>query len=246
MPRRAAARGRFFDQYARVDPRRRRDVEPGKAADSHLIELVMSDDKDERMPKDKPPLSAADDKNAARVDRCGHAVGGGLHIRGSRLRAAAAAATAGASAGCRWAETNPVDRILDAYLAEAQSCAAGAARRCGVSAARVSGYRRPAAHAGDAARVSSRATIRRSGSKSIDELLANNHAYAEHWLSFWNDLLRNDYAGTGYIDGGRKQISAWLYRALVENKPYDQFVRELIAPSPESEGFIAASSGAAT
>ena len=42
----------------------------------------------------------------------------------------------------------------------------------------------------------------------IDELLANNRAYAEHWLSFWNDLLRNDYQGTGYIDGGRKQISA--------------------------------------
>ena len=42
----------------------------------------------------------------------------------------------------------------------------------------------------------------------VDELLADNRAYAEHWLSFWNDLLRNDYAGTGYIDGGRKQISA--------------------------------------
>ena len=22
-------------------------------------------------------------------------------------------------------------------------------------------------------------------------------AYAEHWLTFWNDLLRNDYTGTG-------------------------------------------------
>ena len=37
-------------------------------------------------------------------------------------------------------------------------------------------------------------------------------AYADHWLTFWNDLLRNDYAGTGYIDGGRKQITGWLYR----------------------------------
>jgi hypothetical protein len=74
--------------------------------------------------------------------------------------------------------------------------------------------------------------------QAVDELLADKHAYAEHWLSFWNDLLRNDYAGTGYIDGGRKQISRWLYRALVDNMPYDQFVRGLIAPSPESEGFI--------
>lgn len=69
-------------------------------------------------------------------------------------------------------------------------------------------------------------------------LLAEKRSYADHWISFWNDLLRNEYQGTGYIDGGRKQISAWLYTSLVDNKPYDRFVRELISPSPESEGFI--------
>ena len=74
--------------------------------------------------------------------------------------------------------------------------------------------------------------------KLIDSLLENRVTYADHWLTFWNDLLRNDYAGTGYIDGGRKQITKWLYAALIENMPYDQFVRELISPSPESEGFI--------
>lgn len=71
----------------------------------------------------------------------------------------------------------------------------------------------------------------------VHQLLTNDVAYAEHWLSFWNDLLRNDYSGTGYIDGGRKQITPWLYQALLENKPYDQFARELIAPTPASEGF---------
>src|SRR5262249_59476155 len=58
-----------------------------------------------------------------------------------------------------------------------------------------------------------------------------------HWLTFWNDLLRNDYQGTGYIDGGRKQITPWLYQSLYDNKPYDQFARELISPTPDSEGF---------
>jgi hypothetical protein len=72
----------------------------------------------------------------------------------------------------------------------------------------------------------------------IDRLLVRDHDYAEHWLTFWNDLLRNDYKGTGYIDGGRKQISKWLYSALVDNTPYDEFVRQLISPSDESEGFI--------
>ena len=69
-------------------------------------------------------------------------------------------------------------------------------------------------------------------------LLARDVDYAEHWLSFWNDLLRNDYVGTGYTDGGRKAITNWLYQSLVANKPYDQFTRELVAPQgADSEGF---------
>ncbi len=73
----------------------------------------------------------------------------------------------------------------------------------------------------------------------VRTLLAREVDYAEHWLTFWNDLLRNDYGGTGFITGGRKQISKWLYESLVANKPFDQFARELIAPpSDESRGFI--------
>ncbi len=74
--------------------------------------------------------------------------------------------------------------------------------------------------------------------RKVQEILSRDVQYADHWMSFWNDLLRNDYAGTGYIDGGRKQITGWLYRSLRENKPFDEFVRELLDPSPESEGFI--------
>jgi mono/diheme cytochrome c family protein len=71
----------------------------------------------------------------------------------------------------------------------------------------------------------------------VRRLLADNENYALHWLTFWNDLLRNDYKGTGYIDGGRKQITQWLFTALETNKPYDQFVAELVNPTPASEGF---------
>jgi len=71
----------------------------------------------------------------------------------------------------------------------------------------------------------------------VQALLARDVDYADHWMVFWNDLLRNDYAGTGYIDGGRKQITHWLYLSLLANKPYDQFTRELVAPSSDSEGF---------
>jgi hypothetical protein len=71
----------------------------------------------------------------------------------------------------------------------------------------------------------------------VRRLLDDKVAYADHWITFWNDLLRNDYAGTGFIDGGREQITGWLYDSLLKNKPYDQFVRELISPTPESAGF---------
>ena len=74
--------------------------------------------------------------------------------------------------------------------------------------------------------------------KLIRAVLDDRVAFAEHWLTFWNDLLRNDYAGTGYIDGGRKMITGWLYRALLEEMPYDRFVRDLIAPGKDADGFI--------
>ena len=73
--------------------------------------------------------------------------------------------------------------------------------------------------------------------KLIDRLLTDRRNYADHWLTFWNDLLRNAYQGTGFIDGGRKQITGWLYESLLTNKPYDQFVRELIEAAPGAEGF---------
>jgi uncharacterized membrane protein/mono/diheme cytochrome c family protein len=72
----------------------------------------------------------------------------------------------------------------------------------------------------------------------LDELLTDDTNYSQHWISFWNDLLRNDYSGTGFITGGRKQITDWLYHSLLENKPYNQMVKELTNPTEESEGFI--------
>jgi uncharacterized membrane protein len=72
----------------------------------------------------------------------------------------------------------------------------------------------------------------------VRNLLNRKDDYAQHWLTFWNDALRNDYSGTGYITGGRSDITKWLYTSLAENKPYNTFVSELISPSNESRGFI--------
>lgn len=71
----------------------------------------------------------------------------------------------------------------------------------------------------------------------VERLLADDQRYAEHWLTFWNDLLRNDYRGTGFTDGGRRQITSWLYTALARNLPYDRFVGQLLNPGADTEGF---------
>lgn len=135
--------------------------------------------------------------------------------------------------------TNPVDRILDTYLAVRNRPLpqpiddAAFARRASLdlvgllpTAGELEAY------------LSDGSPEKRA--KFVDRLLNDRGAYAEHWLTFWNDLLRNDYAGTGFITGGRSQISRWLYDALATNMPFDQFARELIAPpTSESAGYAA-------
>lgn len=133
---------------------------------------------------------------------------------------------------------NPLDRILDADLAKRKAATpkpvddATFARRAHLDL--VGLLPEPEALAKF---LAGKSADKRA--KLVRDLLANDTAYAEHWLTFWNDLLRNDYSGTGFITGGRKQITKWLYRALADNKPYDQFARELIAYTPDSEGFAA-------
>jgi Protein of unknown function (DUF1549)/Protein of unknown function (DUF1553)/Planctomycete cytochrome C len=75
----------------------------------------------------------------------------------------------------------------------------------------------------------------------VDTLLADNQRYAEHWMSFWNDLLRNEDGVTYFSEtAGRKSITDWLYGALVSNQPYDRVVTQLLDPKSPSDpdGFL--------
>lgn len=70
-----------------------------------------------------------------------------------------------------------------------------------------------------------------------EALLADRRGYAEHWISFWNDLLRNDEQTA--IDGLRKPITKWLYQSLHDNAPYDRMVVELLSPGAEGpDGYL--------
>ncbi len=72
----------------------------------------------------------------------------------------------------------------------------------------------------------------------VDALLADREMYAQNWISWWNDLLRND-TGVNYA-GERKSITPWLLNALEENIPYDRMIDALVNPKDEKdpEGFL--------
>jgi hypothetical protein len=75
----------------------------------------------------------------------------------------------------------------------------------------------------------------------VRRLLADGDKYAEHWISFWNDLLRNDEGVNYYSEtSSRKSISNWLLSALTRNVPYNRFVEQLLNPAaPEDPvGFL--------
>jgi hypothetical protein len=133
--------------------------------------------------------------------------------------------------------TNPIDLLLEPYFAQ-HKITPGKVVDDRVFARRVYldivGLLPPPAEL--EAFVADQSTDKRE--RLVRKLLADKDAYATHWLSFWNDLLRNDYKGTGYVDGGRKQITPWLYNALVENVPYDVFLRELVTGANGSDGFV--------
>jgi mono/diheme cytochrome c family protein len=77
--------------------------------------------------------------------------------------------------------------------------------------------------------------------KLVTSLLADSCNYSENWISFWNDLLRNDEGVNYHAEtASRKSISAWLLKALENNLPYDQFVYKLLNPTAPTDpaGFL--------
>lgn len=211
-------------------------VLPGKAAKSLLLHLLTTEDEDDRMPPDGDPLSPKEIKlikswineglpweAGFRFDKAAYEPP--LLPRHPKLPLAIDS------------RDNPIDRIIDNYLLDRKiTMPAGIddatfARRAHLDLIGLLPEPDQLAKF-----VSDNNENKRR--QLIADILAQDVPYAEHWLTLWNDLLRNDYSGTGFITGGRKQITDWLYRSLIDNKPFDQFVTELIAPTPESEGFI--------
>lgn len=213
-------------------------VTPGQSSKSAMMELVTSKNDDEQMPpKDRPRLTDPE------IDALRQWIDAGVQWDDGFSFTAVAfepplRPRRPELPQPRDGRAHPIDRILDEYLA-----ARNAARPNPVDDATF--LRRvyldlvgllpdPKTRSDFLADQSPDKRTR-----MIRDLLKSDIAYADHWLTFFNDLLRNDYSGTGFITGGRRQVSTWLYAALLNNKPFDQFTRELIAPpTPESQGYI--------
>jgi hypothetical protein len=208
----------------------------GKAAESEIIARIVSNDPDYRMPSEGDPLpAAAVDVLKRWIDEQAPWEPGFAFERTSwepplRLREVTLPPAEGG-------RMNPVDRIVDAYCTER-----GVARppRCDDRTFIRRASLDLVGLLPDPARVEAFVADMNPDKRGVlvRELLGDRVAYADHWLTFWNDLLRNDYAGTGFITGGRRQITTWLHRSLRDDVPFDRFVRELIAPTDESRGFI--------
>ncbi len=209
---------------------------PGKSGESELIERLTSDDPEFRMPPKDPRLTAAEvARLTAWIDQ-GAPWDAGFTFKRRGYTATLKLRRPTLPPG-RNGLRHPIDRIVDGYFASrgvsppAPLGDAAFARRAFLDVIGLLPPPRELEAFEKDASPDKRARLTR-------RLLGDRRAFADHWLSFWNDLLRNDYVGTGYIDGGRKPITGWLYRALTDDIPYDRFVRELISPSAESEGFI--------
>jgi mono/diheme cytochrome c family protein len=225
-----------FSLDTRADVLKSGNVVPGKSAESELVRRITSADPKTRMPLKGDRLSAREVALLkAWIDQ-------GLKWEdGFTFQVSAYSAPLKP----RWptlpparaGREHPIDRILDGYFARHQLSPPAAAEDAAFSRRSyldVIGLL-PTPEEVDAFVKDSSPDKQ---ARLARRLLAEKRAYTEHWLTFWNDLLRNDDGGIGYRENGRKTITAWLYGALWNNKPYDQLVRELISPSGESEGFI--------
>lgn len=75
-------------------------------------------------------------------------------------------------------------------------------------------------------------------SKLIERLIGNPD-YVDHWTNKWADLLQ---VNSKFLGGpGAKAYREWIHTAIDENRPYDQFAREVITASGSNKDNPAAS-----
>lgn len=222
------------------------DILPGRAGESPLIHFLTTNDEDELMPpKGRLPQAEIDTLtrwvnegahwpdgiDTAKVeDRRDHWSFKPVEVSGSKfqvLSSPPSAVSEKPEASNRKLETSPIDRFIDAKLAE-------------------KGLRRspPADPAAWLRRVtfdliglppSPEETddfLKRRDHAAVVERLLASPRHGERWAQHWLDVVR--YADTHGFEVNTERPNAWPYRDYVvrafnDDRPYDRFIREQIA-----------------
>ncbi len=137
--------------------------------------------------------------------------------------------------GYKWAavpEQNYIDRLVDKKLQKVRAQASGLCddatffRRAYLD---LTGLL-PAPEA-TRAFLEDKTPSQRKREKLTDALLASD-AYNERWTNKWSDLLDSNSKFLGEV--GVRKFRNWIRGSISDNKPYNQFVRELITASGDA------------
>lgn len=216
-------------------------IEPGKSDDSELFRRIVTEDSDERMPPEQPPLKKSEiellrrwidsganwpesdyDREAALDKRLLHWAFQPLQSETNSLNAHP---TYQPVAGAR-----QLDEFVRTKLVEMNLKPSPAAdRRTLIRRLYFDMIGLPPTPEEVAAFVASKDPA--AFEQLVDQLL-DSPRYGERWAQHWLDVVR--YADTHGFEVNTPRENAWPYRDYVirafnDDKPYDQFVREQLA-----------------
>lgn len=200
----------------------------GKSAQSALIKRITTTDPDEVMPPEGKRLTTQEVALLSRwIDegaKWDEVPASQLHQRPPSVLPRKAVVPPG--------EGTPVDRLLTAYFAKNNVPVTSVDDRTFARRLYLDLTGLPPTPSELAEFLSDPSPDKRA--RLAEKLLADNERYAQHWITFWQDHLRDGKLDLGSTDIFRA-ITPWLLKSLKENKPYDQLVRELVNPkSPDN------------
>jgi hypothetical protein len=223
------------------------DIIPGKAKDSPLIKMVLSDDKDERMPPKGERLSDAqiatltawidqgamwpDGADLVKImDRRDHWSFKPLNPGSGSFKPPSGAAAPSGTANESRGSLNPIDAFIVAKLKENGLAMSPEADRV-TWLRRVSFDLTGLPPTPEQVADFLKDTRADAHERVVDGLLKSPR-YGEHWAQHWLDVVR--YADTHGFEVNTERPNAWPYRDYVirafnADTPYDRFIREQIA-----------------
>lgn len=223
---------------------------PGKASRSEFIRRIKSEDPDERMPYEAPPLSKEEiriltkwvNQGAEWGEHWAYSLPEQVEVPGRESTLSAGFSGSGEGESGSWAKNNIDHFILQKLQEQELLPSPGADKATLLRRLYLDLTGLPPAPE----QVEAFLQDKSAGAyeRVVDSLLASPR-YGERWASWWLDMAR--YADTkGYEKDVSREIwpyRDWVIRAFNEDKPFDEFTIEQLAgdllPEPTKDQLIA-------